>query len=291
VPADQAAYLAPEQFVANPVDVRTDLYAAGAILYHLLCSRPPFKGGHRQLRTDVTTVAPVPPVEVNLMVKRKLQEVVMTALAKRPQDRYQNADDFLRALEDAAKGQIDGLARPAPIDEALQTQAGGVSPYLSPAIPPTVPAPVPAPAPAPTFAPADPDPTATVSRRRPSVDRRPIPAGHVIFKEGDIGQEAFIIDSGMVQIFKTGPNGEKIVLATIGRGEIFGEMALVDNQPRMAAAEAVENSMVVVIPRSDFQARLDKTDKVTHKLIGVLVNRCRNLADEVKSLTMLIDYR
>lgn len=286
VPADLAAYLAPEQFVANPVDVRTDLYAAGAILYHLLCSRPPFKGGHRQLRAEVPTVAPVPPVEVNLMVKRKLQEVVMTALEKRPQDRFQSAEDFLRALEDAAKGQIDGLARPTLIDEPLRTQTSAVSPYQATAVPPPDPATPAAPAP------AEPDPTATVSRaKRPNVDRRPIPAGHVIFKEGEVGQEAFIIDSGMVQIFKTGPNGEKIVLATIGRGEIFGEMALVDNQPRMAAAEATENSMLVVIPRSEFQARLDRTDKVTHKLIGVLVNRCRSLADEVKSLTMLIDYR
>lgn len=280
VPAELAAYLAPEQFVANPVDVRTDIYSAGAILYHLLCSRPPFKGGHRQLRTEVTTVAPVPPVEINLMVKRKLQEVVMTALQKRPQDRFQSAEEFLRALEDAAKGQIDGMARPTLIDDSLQTQTAAVAPALPP--PPVSAAAVSDP---------DPDPTATISRRRPTVDRRPIPSGQVIFKEGDSGQEAFIIDSGMIQIYKTGPNGEKIVLATIGRGEIFGEMALVDNQPRMASAEALENSMLVVIPRSDFQARLDRTDKVTHKLIGVLVNRCRSLADEVKSLTMLIDYR
>jgi serine/threonine-protein kinase len=282
VPADLACYLAPEQFVANPVDVRSDLYSAGAVLYHLLCSRPPFKGGHRQLRTEVTTMAPVPPVEVNLMIKRRLQEVVLTALEKRPQDRFQSADEFLRALEEAAKGQIDGLARPTLLPDEPS------APVTPPQAEPVIPAPV---EPAPTSADLE-DPTATVARRRaPNIDRRPIPVGHVIFNEGEVGEEAFIIDSGMVQIYKTGPSGEKIVLASLGRGEIFGEMALVDNQPRMAAAAALENTVLVVIPRSDFQSRLDRTDKVTHKLIGVLVNRCRNLADEVKSLTMLIDYR
>lgn len=267
VPPEQAAYLAPEQFVANPVDVRSDIYAAGAILYHLLCSRPPFKGGHRQLRQEVLTVAPVPPVEVNLMVRRKLQDVVLTALEKRPQDRFQSAEEMLRALEDAAKAQVDGVSKSI-VDDSI-----------APPSPPAQPT---------AAAAAEPE---ALRGKRPSADRRPVPAGHLIFSEGDPGEEAFIIDSGMVQIFKTGPNGEKIVLATIGRGEIFGEMALVDNQPRMAAAEAIENGVLIVVPRADFQARLDKTDKVTHKLIGVLVNRCRNLADEVKSLTMLIDNR
>lgn len=279
VPPDQAVYLAPEQFVANPIDVRTDIYAVGAVLYHLLCSRPPFKAtNHKHLRQEVLTVAPVPPVEINLMVKRKLQDAIMTALEKRPQDRFQSADEFLRALEEAAKYQIEGLSR-------------SLADEPTPAPQPAAGSPTPPPAP-PVAATAEPDPTATEYRRRPaSSDRRPIPAGHRIFNEGDPGEEAFIIESGMVQIFKIGPNGEKIVLATIGRGEIFGEMALVDNQPRMAAAEAIENSVLVVIPRSDFQGRLDKTDKVTHKLISVLVHRCRNLADEVKSLTMLIDSR
>lgn len=305
VPAENAAYLAPEQFVANPVDVRTDIYAAGALLYHMLCSRPPFKGGHRQLRTEVCTVAPVPPVEVNLMVRRKLQETVMTALEKRPQDRFQSTDEFLRALEDAAKAQLDGISK-ALLDNPIAVPVPPPPPLPMPeaAAPPPPPQPQPQPQfqpqpqpqrqPMPQPVPPVPevDPTSTVAQvRRRWADRRALPEGTVIFNEGDFGEEAFIIDSGMVQIYKTSPSGEKIVLATIGRGEIFGEMALVDNHPRMAAAQAVENSVLVVIPRTDFQARLGKTDKVTQKLINVLVNRCRNLADEVKSLTMLIDNR
>jgi len=68
------------------------------------------------------------------------------------------------------------------------------------------------------------------------------------------------------------------MLATVGRGEIIGEMSLIDSQPHVASARALSDTEVSVISRQSFQQRLDrleKSDRVLRRLIGVLVDRLR----------------
>lgn len=72
-------------------------------------------------------------------------------------------------------------------------------------------------------------------------------------------------------------NKEELI-AKIGRGEIFGEMSLIDSQPRFASARVVEDGEVTVISQSSLTARLDslsESDRVLRRLIDVLVNRMR----------------
>ncbi len=78
------------------------------------------------------------------------------------------------------------------------------------------------------------------------------PVGKLIFKEGDSGEEAYQVLSGSVEIFIE-EDGQKLVLATLGKGEIFGEMAMVENRPRSASARAIEETSVEVICRHDFE--------------------------------------
>ncbi len=120
------------------------------------------------------------------------------------------------------------------------------------------------------------------------LQRRSFSPGQVIFEEGDPGDCAFLVESGAVQIVKRGRTGP-VVLATLGKGEIFGEMALVDDQPRMAGALCAQRATLAVIPRDAFQARLGRVDKVTQKLLTVLVNRVRGAARDLADLRGLID--
>jgi tetratricopeptide (TPR) repeat protein/predicted Ser/Thr protein kinase len=90
------AYMAPEQIQGKVVDARTDIYAMGVVLYELLTGELPFSGGdlaYRQVHDR-----PVPPAVVNPKISQWLDAVVMTALQKRPEDRYQDMTALKRDL-------------------------------------------------------------------------------------------------------------------------------------------------------------------------------------------------
>lgn len=100
--------------------------------------------------------------------------------------------------------------------------------------------------------------------------------GDTIFTEGEEGSHAFIIESGSVELFKT-VEGERISLAVLLSGALFGEMALIDGSPRMASAYAVEDSVLLRVTHSMLEAKLKKDDKFTRGLIRVLVSNLRNV--------------
>ena len=94
-----AKYLAPEQVRSEEVDGRSDIYSLGIVLYELLCGRPPFTG------TDSTTTAlarlttePLRPRQVRAGIQRSVEDVVMRAMAREPDDRYQSAAELRDAL-------------------------------------------------------------------------------------------------------------------------------------------------------------------------------------------------
>ena len=108
-------------------------------------------------------------------------------------------------------------------------------------------------------------------------ERQTFPAGEYIFKEGSFGSRAFVVETGEVEIVKTILGKEK-VLGTIEPGGIFGEMALIDEQPRMASARAATAATVIVISRPMFQAKLDKTDPFIKGVLAILSNQVRHLS-------------
>ena len=97
-------YLSPEQALGKPVDHRSDLYAAGCMLYELLTLRPPFTGD-----TPLSVVyqhvqdLPVPPSQANSRVPVGLDGLVLRSLAKNPDDRFQDADEFRAHLQHALR--------------------------------------------------------------------------------------------------------------------------------------------------------------------------------------------
>jgi len=111
-------------------------------------------------------------------------------------------------------------------------------------------------------------------------DQEAFNAGEILFEEGDAGETAYLIRSGEVEILHLIGNEERI-LARLGRGEIFGEMSLIDNQPRMATARVSADAELSVISRENIQARLGRletSDTVLRRLIDVFVTRIRGEA-------------
>jgi hypothetical protein len=111
-------------------------------------------------------------------------------------------------------------------------------------------------------------------------DRTAFAVGETLFEEGDPGDQAYLIQSGEVEIVHMVGNEER-VLARLGRGEIFGEMSLIDNQPRMATARVSDDAKLAVITRENIESRLGRlarSDMVIRRLIDVFVTRIRGEA-------------
>ncbi|MEY4616318.1 MAG: hypothetical protein RJB66_1278 [Pseudomonadota bacterium] len=98
--------------------------------------------------------------------------------------------------------------------------------------------------------------------------------GDLIFRMHDEGDCAYIIDSGRVQIF-TESFGTEVPVSTLGPGEIFGEMAILDNSDRSASARALEDVQVSTVSRQQFEQRMDIADPIVRLLVSILLKRMR----------------
>lgn len=106
---------------------------------------------------------------------------------------------------------------------------------------------------------------------RMGITRHVIGAGHALFRQGDARDCAYLIDSGEIHIL----DDHNRLLCKLGPGEIFGEMALIDDGPRSASAVSGTLSTVYMIPRGAMQSRLGGLDPLLSLLIGLLVERYR----------------
>ena len=109
-----AQYLSPEQARGEVVDARSDLYSTGVLLYELLTGRPPFRGDSPvSIAYQHVSEMPLPPSQVDPGVTPEVDAVVLHALAKRTDDRYQTAADFRADVERAIAGSPVTAAVPA----------------------------------------------------------------------------------------------------------------------------------------------------------------------------------
>lgn len=119
----------------------------------------------------------------------------------------------------------------------------------------------------------------------------------VIFYEDEPGDFFFVILSGRIKVTLLGiPDrftrgyGREVVLSTLGPGDFFGEMALVDDEPRSATAVALEDSELLCLHRSDFQSALTDFRGVTHALLRSLTSRLRRANHNLATLAILDGY-
>jgi EAL domain-containing protein (putative c-di-GMP-specific phosphodiesterase class I)/CRP-like cAMP-binding protein len=110
------------------------------------------------------------------------------------------------------------------------------------------------------------------------LDREVFSGGQVIFKFGDAGDCAYLIEEGMVEILVVKQGGEHRI-RSIGKGELFGEVSLIDYEPRTATVRAIERTVLVPIPRKLMEQLLEKSDPVLRHLLLVILERFRHRND------------
>ncbi len=104
--------------------------------------------------------------------------------------------------------------------------------------------------------------------------------GDIIFAEGDTGDRAYIVESGIVEISRD-VGGKKMTLGTIEKNGIFGEMALIDEATRIASATAMIETVCIPVPKQAIQAHLASADPLLRKLVQVLLSNARSLSDHI----------
>ena len=126
-----AQYLSPEQASGKQVDLRSDLYSVGCLLFELLVGRPPFVGDTSiSVAYQHVREAPVAPSQLNPAINAEIDAVVLKALAKDPDERYQSAQEMADDLDRLLTGAAPGAAVPVP--PAPQTTALAQTAMTSP---------------------------------------------------------------------------------------------------------------------------------------------------------------
>ena len=116
---------------------------------------------------------------------------------------------------------------------------------------------------------------------------RTYPRNSVILFEDDPGDALYVVAQGQVKVVLIGEDGREVILSVMGEGEFFGEMALVDDEPRSAHVIAMEDSTLLVLRREDFQGLLAQTPGIALALLRELSRRLRRVDEKVGSLVLL----
>lgn len=114
---------------------------------------------------------------------------------------------------------------------------------------------------------------------------RDCPQGTVLFLEGDPGAEMFVIHSGQVQISRSARDVEQI-LAVLGPGEFFGEMAIISNRARTATATVVEDARLLAIDGKTFEAMVKGNAEIAVRLIRKFAERLATADAHIENLLL-----
>ena len=113
------------------------------------------------------------------------------------------------------------------------------------------------------------------------------PKGSVILFEDDPGDALFIVRAGRVKVVLVAEDGREVILGILGPAEHFGELSLIDDQPRSAHVIAMEESTLLVLRRDDFRRRVEQNPSVAWSLLAELSRRLRRADGKIGSLVLL----
>jgi CRP/FNR family transcriptional regulator/CRP/FNR family cyclic AMP-dependent transcriptional regulator len=117
--------------------------------------------------------------------------------------------------------------------------------------------------------------------------RRSYQRGEIVFHQGDPGDTLHLVQQGRVKVVLPAESGDEVVLAILGPGDCFGELALLDGEPRSATVVAVESVETFALGRNDFLSFIRSNPEVAERLVANLARVIRRANEEVADLAFL----
>jgi CRP/FNR family cyclic AMP-dependent transcriptional regulator len=116
---------------------------------------------------------------------------------------------------------------------------------------------------------------------------RKVAAKQSLFRKGDPGNQLYGVLSGRLKVMATAPDGKEMVFGVMGPGEVIGEIALVDSNPRSASVVALEPAELLTLHRRDLVPFLQQHPNVAIQLASVLARRVRRLSEKAEDSVFL----
>jgi CRP-like cAMP-binding protein len=110
------------------------------------------------------------------------------------------------------------------------------------------------------------------------------PGNTTVFKQGDKGDALYIVKTGKVNILVRTSSGVDSVLATLGKGAVIGDMAIIDEQPRSASVATVQETTFLIITKEDFRRLLSDSPEVGFSILKLTTERLRTTNAHLKEL-------
>ena len=116
---------------------------------------------------------------------------------------------------------------------------------------------------------------------------RRLKAKEVLFRKGDPGNQLYGVMSGKLKVVTTGADGKELVFGVMSQGDVIGDIAIADSNPRSASVVALEPSELLTLHRREFIPYLERHPKVAIQLAGVLAGRVRKLSEKAEDSIFL----
>jgi len=116
---------------------------------------------------------------------------------------------------------------------------------------------------------------------------REYPKNSIILFEDDPGDALYVVSGGQVKVVLIGEDGREVILSVLNDGDFFGEMSLIDDEPRSAHVIAMRDSRLLVLRRDDFQQQLQQHPSIALKVLKVMVQRLRRADAKIGGLVLL----
>lgn len=223
------SYMSPEQLSGEQLDRQTDLFSLGVLSYELLTGTRPFLAENlTALLKKILYENPIPPRKINSSVPKEIEKMVLKTIEKKKELRYQTASEYADDVElflsqdEMVSTQNIPAAKGYNKQKIIQSLKKNYTFFSD-------------------FSDAELYQIFKIS------NKRAYRKGEVVFKEGTIGNQMFIIISGEIIITKQFHKGEEAILNSLKTGDSFGEMAILDFSPRYATATSKSDSILISI--------------------------------------------
>ncbi len=116
------------------------------------------------------------------------------------------------------------------------------------------------------------------------------PKNAVVLTEGEMGDSLFMIQSGKVKVFIGDEDGREIILKILGPGDFFGEMSMIDKQPRSASVTTIEPASFMVLSHAAFERCVEQAPRIANMVMRVLATRVREADRKIGTLALMDVY-